>query len=300
MLRIHFTDQDLARTTIAGEPDPVWEVLLSLRALQSRDPGPALTGWHRHTRRVAPRVETRLLAELAPSEPETYRRLSDAVAPMRGAPPATADRTAVRRIGTAVDRYHQVALAPYWASIRRCVAADRAHRAEQLVGHGMAAVLSNLHPRVRWEAPVLTVLDLADADLYLDGSGLTLQPSYFCPDAPAQLRATGLPPTLVYPVPRGPGSLQQSAGEDTADVTRPVAALVGRTRTQALLATTAGCTTSQLAEVCDISLAAASHHATVLREAGLIASRRNGRAVLHEITYLGLHPLSGRPSAAAG
>ncbi len=290
MLRIHFTGQDLARTTIAGEPDPLWEVLLSLHVLRSRDPGPALGAWHRHTRRGIPRLETRLLAELTRSL-------------------ATTDRTAVRRLGHAIQQYHRVALAPYWDSIRRSVAADRAHRADLLASRGVEAVLETLHPRVRWEAPVLTVLDLPDADLHLDGRGLTLQPSYFCSGVPTRLRDAGLPPTLVYPVRRGPTPLQASAGESgdgdrTGDAPRPaprtVAALLGRTRANALEAIAGGCTTSQLAKLCDISLAAASHHATVLREAGLINTRRDGRSVLHEITHLGHHLLASTPAPSLG
>jgi DNA-binding transcriptional ArsR family regulator len=337
MLRIHFTGQDLARTTIAGEPDPLWEVLLSLHVLQSRDPGPALGAWHRHTRRGIPRLETRLLAELAPpagyapdflTPPGPHRDLGDALevllsTPRRqvGAdldhlavrrPPtawtrslATTDRTAMRRLGHAIQQYHRVALAPYWDSIRRCVAADRAHRADLLASRGVEAVLETLHPRVRWEAPVLTVLDLPDADLHLEGRGLTLQPSYFCSGVPTRLRDAGLPPTLVYPVRRGSTPLQASPGESedgdrASDAPRPaprtVAALLGRTRANALEAIAGGCTTSQLAKLCDISLAAASHHATVLREAGLINTRRDGRSVLHEITHLGHHLLASTPA----
>jgi DNA-binding transcriptional ArsR family regulator len=48
-----------------------------------------------------------------------------------------------------------------------------------------------------------------------------------------------------------------------------------------------GCTTTELAGRAGISLAAASQHATVLRDAGLIASRRQGGAVLHVLTPLG-------------
>jgi DNA-binding transcriptional ArsR family regulator len=48
-----------------------------------------------------------------------------------------------------------------------------------------------------------------------------------------------------------------------------------------------GCTTTELAHRAGVSLAAASQHAAVLRGAGLIASRRQGSAVLHVLTPLG-------------
>jgi DNA-binding transcriptional ArsR family regulator len=47
-----------------------------------------------------------------------------------------------------------------------------------------------------------------------------------------------------------------------------------------------GCTTTQLAQRVGISLASASHRAAVLRDAGLVASRRTGSAVLRTLTPL--------------
>jgi predicted transcriptional regulator len=56
------------------------------------------------------------------------------------------------------------------------------------------------------------------------------------------------------------------------------------------------CTTTELAGRLRTSLATASHHATVLRQAGLITNRRNGNAVLHLITPLGRALLNGGAS----
>lgn len=55
MLRIHFTGQDLARTTLAEEPDPMWEVLLSLHQLQGRDGMAHYGNWRERARRLLPR-----------------------------------------------------------------------------------------------------------------------------------------------------------------------------------------------------------------------------------------------------
>lgn len=100
----------------------------------------------------------------------------------------------------------------------------------------------------------------------------------------------------MYPIEHLPGSLQLDSGEAAA-AERPLAALLGRTRSAALEATTEGCTTSELAQACDISLAAASQQASVLREAGLIQTRRNGRAVSHQISELGVRLLEGSARA---
>ena len=66
-----------------------------------------------------------------------------------------------------------------------------------------------------------------------------------------------------------------------------LAALVGRNRAAVLQSIADGCTTTELAHRVGISLAAASQHASVLRGASLIATRRQGGAVLHVLTPLG-------------
>lgn len=52
-----------------------------------------------------------------------------------------------------------------------------------------------------------------------------------------------------------------------------------------------GCSTTELAGRVGISLAAASQHASVLRDAGLITTHRQGSGVLHVLTPLGAEPL---------
>src|SRR5256885_3914558 len=82
----------------------------------------------------------------------------------------------------------------------------------------------------------------------------------------------------------------------SAQSSDPLGSLLGSTRAAALEATVSGCTTTELARRCKISPAAASHQATVLREAGLITTRRAGASVRHEVTQLGIWLLSGHGS----
>ena len=49
-----------------------------------------------------------------------------------------------------------------------------------------------------------------------------------------------------------------------------------------------------------MSLASASQHAAVLREAGLVVTLRHGNAVLHTLTPLGAALLRGGATAEAG
>jgi hypothetical protein len=65
MLRVHFTSEDLARTTIAPAPDPMWEVLLSLYRLRRPEGAVAFGDWKRQVRSRLP-ASTGLLTDLAP------------------------------------------------------------------------------------------------------------------------------------------------------------------------------------------------------------------------------------------
>lgn len=197
---------------------------------------------------------------------------------------------AVNGLGHALRAYHRFALAPYWESIRSLVRADLQRQVNHLSVAGVDNLLGKLHPAVRWESPVLKVIGFPDKDLYLEGRGLRLQPSVFCWQLPTKLRNPRLSPVLVYPVQHGPGALSRVTLESRAE---PLAALLGTTRAAALEAISQTCTTTELAQRCKISLAGASRQAGILREAGLITTRRAGQTVLHDLTMLGRSLLDG-------
>jgi DNA-binding MarR family transcriptional regulator len=68
-----------------------------------------------------------------------------------------------------------------------------------------------------------------------------------------------------------------------------LAGLLGRGRAAALeaIALARGCSTTELARALSCSAASASQHASVLRAAGLIVTRRTGGSVRHTVTPLG-------------
>ena len=70
MLKIHFSGEDILRTRVAPAADPVWELVLSLHALQGRNRDPLTSAW-RHTvtrglRRDIASDQLRLLFALNP------------------------------------------------------------------------------------------------------------------------------------------------------------------------------------------------------------------------------------------
>ncbi|MEV0426651.1 winged helix-turn-helix domain-containing protein [Micromonospora sp. NPDC050495] len=325
MLKIFFSSEDILRTRVAPAPDPMWELVLSLHLLQGRERQPLLLEWRRSVARAL-RAETaaeqfRLLLALNPPRgyfpdfltPYASREGFEAgLEAVRGTPidllrrdltvlaeenelPTSAAALArgepeiMTHLTSSMTRYRSVAIAPYWPRIQAAVEADRARRARAMLDGGPEGLLASLRPSMRWADGVLEVVDYPDSrELHLDGRGLMLVPAFFCARTPVALLDPALPPVLVYPVDRlgglavGAGAVAEPDGGREA-----LAALLGRTRAAVLAASDDGCTTGELARRLSISAAAASQHATVLRNAGLLVSHRDRNTVLHTLTPLG-------------
>ncbi|MEU5717405.1 helix-turn-helix domain-containing protein [Streptomyces sp. NPDC020403] len=331
MLRIHVSGVDLSRVRMATRPDAMWETILSFHRLRDRRGSTVFGKWRTETR-ARLNGEARLLSAVVPArgyfpdfltpsreggEPfgldagmEALRdtpedRLRDEVALLAGdrspahrsprggrSPAALADALAegrtepLGRLVATLRGYHRAAVEPYWPHIRASVEADRALRGRALLDGGADELLATLPSTIRWRAPVLEADYPVDRDLHLDGRGLLLQPSFFCRGTPVVYRDPRLAPVLVYPVthPGAPGFAEPGPW---------LGRLVGHTRSAVLQAIGDGCTTSELARRAGVSLASASQHACVLREAGLVLTLRHGSSVLHTLTPLGASLLRG-------
>lgn len=212
--------------------------------------------------------------------------------PASAASVARGEPEALRHLVDSMRHYHARAIDPYWTRIQAAIEADRTRRARALLDGGAEGLLAGLRPTMRWESGVLEVPGYpASRELHLDGRGLLLVPSFFCARTPVALLDPALPPVLVYPVDRlgglahnlgGGGRSGRHAGRREA-----LAALVGRTRANVLEVVDGGCSTGEVARRLRISPAAASQHATVLRNAGLLVSHRDRNTVLHTLTPLG-------------
>ncbi|SCF34380.1 Helix-turn-helix domain-containing protein [Micromonospora matsumotoense] len=327
MLTIHFSQEDILRTRVAPAADPVWELVLSLHLLQGRTRDPLMAGWRRGVaaglRRETAADQFRLLFALNPPRgyfPDfltPYQSLDgfeaglDAVRstptgllrrdlnvlagtnllPSSAAALARGEPEVLRHLTESMTQYRSVAIDPYWGRIRAAVEADRAVRARALLDGGAEGLLASLRPGMRWESGVLQVLDYPNRrELHLDGRGLLLVPSFFCARTPVALLDPALPPVLVYPADRlggldpPPGEGGRPAGDGGREA---LAALLGRTRAAVLQVSDDGATTGEVARRLHISAAAASQHTTVLRNAGLLVSRRDRNTVLHTLTPLG-------------
>jgi hypothetical protein len=195
-----------------------------------------------------------------------------------------------RQLAAAVVAAHQVLVEPYWTRIHACLHAEQVARLRTLAAGGPDRLLASLQGQwVRWRPPVLEVLVPVDYDVPLNGRGIALVPSVFGGQLPSLHQAPGddtAVPWLVLP-PAGDRMGQHHLWNNPRPRGAALAALVGRNRAAVLRTIADGCTTTELAARVGISLAAASQHASVLRDAGLITTHRQGSAVLHVLTPLG-------------
>ncbi|MFH8468608.1 winged helix-turn-helix domain-containing protein [Streptomyces sp. NPDC017991] len=321
MLHIHFSTADLSRIRVAQEPDPAWEILLSLHALGGPADHVVFGPWRSETL-TGLDPSTRMLLALAP--PRGYspdfltpvgapdvRSAVDAVlstgrrqlradlaqlAVRRRMPSwtrlmAEGDAETMGRLGSALKRYHDRVLARRWDRIRAVTEAERTLRAGDFLDGGVEGLLGGLGPSARWEPPVLTVDYPLDQQLRLRGRGLRLIPSYFCWRRPITLLDEELTPVLVYPANRGlhlltgPGRPGRSA----------LARLLGPTRASVLeeIALSGRTTAADIARRLGMSPASASDHIAVLRSTGLIATHRGADTARHTLTPLGLALIEG-------
>ncbi|GAA2783131.1 winged helix-turn-helix domain-containing protein [Kitasatospora aburaviensis] len=325
MLRIHFTADDLARTRTVSTVGAAAETGHALILLTCPNVPAVFHPWRQSLRgRLDGQLshEARPLASLLPrsgpgldlialtgteptiesgvdrllSTPDALLRLElQHLSLPRAAPGwlralADGDQEARRVLADSLDACYRAVVQPHWQRMRGQLDAVRADWARTVLEGGIERLLEAVSPTlVRWEAPVLKVRFPRELDVCLNGRGLVLVPTVFMvghAELLTDLADESAPPILAVPALADPLAAAALWGDGEPDH-KPLGALLGRTRAAALGVVAEGCSTGELARRLNISPAAASQHAGVLREANLITTRRRGGAVLHSITPLG-------------
>ncbi|MGN9787985.1 ArsR/SmtB family transcription factor [Nonomuraea sp. ZG12] len=215
-------------------------------------------------------------------------------APVRGL--ADNDRQARLALMAAVCACHQATVAPHWDRIHTHLQVETVHAAMRLATDGLSGLLEQQRTRCRWRPPYLDVpLPRQERDVHLGGRGLDIFVSVFSRDLSMLIPADQHSPlAMVLPTSPDPGTALALWTSPQGPAHRRLAALLGPTRAAVLEAIAEGRGTGQIARHLGISSASASQHATVLREAGLIATSRHRNTVLHTLTPLGTMLLNGR------
>lgn len=266
MLRIRFTMADLARVTVSMAP--LVEIAASIDALHAVPRSEFVERWRRFALPRVPRSAQsliRLCGALGLTPPEL---IGDACHMPTEGP-----------LWTVVREYYDACLAHVWDRVQANKAQAVTSFTDDLANHGIAAAFDNLDPRIRWRGEELEVDDgQPDRTADLGGRGLLVVPSVFWQEPYKASRDYGKP-VLVVPV--GAAPYVPVEGGD------PLNALLGRTRADVLRGAVTGSGTGDIARRLGISAASVSEHATALRRAGLITTRRLGREVRHSPTPLG-------------
>ncbi|MEU8825734.1 ArsR family transcriptional regulator [Streptomyces sp. NPDC048636] len=318
MLRVRFTADDLLRVTFAREPAPLMELGLALAAIQRLGLPPVFVRWQQSLRRALPRGARPLMELVPPSgrgplfmDPLS-RGLDDGLEKVLSTPGgyvrseldrlcsagrrpmtpwlralADQDREAWRLLDGSLRTAYDSVLGRSWGTIRSAFDAERAWRTRLLAEEGVGATLAGLAPGPGWRRTTLGFDWPEDAVFELNGQGLTLLPTTVWSGWPMLAPRPGLPSVLIYPA-LSPLPL-------LGDMPRaePLAALLGSTRAATLTLLTRQRTTTDLATELSIAKSSASEHTKALRAARLITTERDGKAVRHSCTPLGLDLLAG-------
>jgi DNA-binding transcriptional ArsR family regulator len=328
MLRIYFTGEDIARTRIALTHDPLWELVLSIHMLRGQRGDLLFTDWRRATATALRNAQLSpgmgLLSALMPTlgyfpdflnptGPTGPYQLEAGLDEIRRTSIATLERDLTRMtfterakpsvrqlvqgdpssladLTTAMRAYYDLAIGPHRRTVDAAIEHDRAVRVCEMALHGVEGLLGSLRPHAEYSDGELRVPMHRNQEIHLGGRGLLLVPSFFCVNQPMTMFDEALTPVLIYPVERRHDLLPST----DAARRHGLSALIGPTRAAVLEAASDGRTTTDLARRVGISPGSASEQASVLREAGLIVSRRDGNRVIHQVTPLGMAMLNTR------
>ncbi|GAA3200409.1 ArsR/SmtB family transcription factor [Actinocorallia longicatena] len=311
-----FSTADLAQTRFAVSP--LWEVATAYRTLAAGTVNPAHRRWADQVRpRVAaagldrgmlsalippgsyladfltplagspfPTLESELAAVVATTEEELDLQLAF-LARDRPLPPSVRilrddPAEGLDRVAAELRAFWDLALAPYWARIRRVLEADVFHRARTAAEHGPAAVLNDLHAAVSWDEDTLRLVKRQCGlnPRMETGAGLVLVPSVFAWPGVMTWSVPPYAPQLCYPA-RGSGTLWEMPKSAPSEA---LSVVLGRSRAALLAELETPASTTDLAARTGLSAAAVSQHLTALRDAGFVTAHRAGRSVLYART----------------
>jgi DNA-binding transcriptional ArsR family regulator len=324
--RMRFAAEDLLRCRFAISP--LRETQGAIRTLSRPDRHGYHLPWLRQVRTAAAGLDLtplRLLAAESGHGPDFLHPLPDAplatledeLAAIRSTPPEIAhhqieaalaqtpgaDRmrrsramladpaAAVRQLAALYEQVWSSLLFPHWPRLRAVLEADVAYHARRLADGGMQRLFTGLHPKLSWSDGALTASGHSPRLPEPAGQGLVLVPSvFFWPEAGSAFDPPWQP-TVVYPA-RGIGGLWAETGP-TASIA--LIRLLGANRAAILTGLDSPTTTTALSHRHGLAMSSISTHLVVLRDAGLLASRRYGHQVLYERTPLGTAVATGGP-----
>jgi hypothetical protein len=293
---------------------PMFETMLSLRALRDPSAAPLHLPWVEDARRLTAGLELEQLLLLL--RPDAYTpdflnpppagptaELEDELEVMLATPAAqiraevnrcyedaalptalerfiSRPRASLRSLAELLRSYWDLVLDPHWPRIKALLEHDILYRSRQLADGGTRELFADLDPSITWQEDVILRIEkreCADEIVQLDERGLLLLPSAFAWPKVVLVTAAPWQPTVAYPA-RGVGMLWEPERPAPPDA---LARLLGSGRASVLSALDRPRSTTDLARVLEISPGGVSQHLSVLHSAGLVSRHRDRRSVLY-------------------
>lgn len=313
---------------------PLAEVGSSLRLLGQPNPAHVHRSWIQHARPRLRRINLSLLLAIAPPgrwtpsflfpyaegtsdtvesqltrlaalEPSLLATEVAAVWDGRPIPREAADLVGAGPRGPmvladAIWEYWDAAIAEYWPRMCAILKEDVAERAGSSLDGGLFHLLANLHDEVSVAGDILRFDKPRHTAATYQHPRLTLKPSIFV--WPGLVIEHSGPETLeVTYAARGVGRVWEDLERVACSHDR-LGALIGRTRAAVLTMVEFPMSTTQIARALGTSAGSISGHLSVMRDGGMVSSRRKGRSVLYRQTTLGRNLVAvtggSRPSLA--
>ncbi|GIF72184.1 helix-turn-helix domain-containing protein [Asanoa siamensis] len=312
MIRIELDAPTLERTRIATSP--LWETVVGLYLL-ARDEVPwPYTAWAARAREVlrdlpdlgaylrilprSPDFLTPIPPSAAPTIEEELHALcatpaslvEEQVAAYYGADPPDWIRPfrddperAFSRVADALAAYWSGAMAPHWPAMRAALDEEVLHRARALAAEGPDALLADLHQRVIWERPTLTLVKQVEESFAAVDQRLLLIPLIF---SRGTLMCSTDHPEVIAVSYQARGAAVLAEGRPRPRPDR-LGILLGRGRAAVLDALSRPATTAGLAATLGLAPSTVSEHLAALTAAGVVNRRRAGRRVLYSLEPAG-------------
>lgn len=203
------------------------------------------------------------------------------------------------RLTSVMGDYWAIAMAPYWTRMCAVLEGDVSYRIAALARDGLFEMLLDLHDQVSVSGDRLQVNKKSYPPAVYSAARMTLTPSIFAhPHLMLEDGERGAF-ALTYPA-RGLAQVWEGLDMDArGDDEDRLAALLGRTRSTILRMTRSPVSTTQIARQLGQSPGPVNSHLAVLRDNGMVCSRRSGRSVLYAQTALGRSVIDVHESSSA-
>jgi DNA-binding transcriptional ArsR family regulator len=315
MLELRLDGTDLGRTRFVTSP--LAETVYSLVAWKHPAYYPEHAGWLAQLRERIRPDDAEVLAALIPPHrwlpdfltpppDDPHPTIEAQLAALRGTPKETlvgdiaaafgdgpvpwlyrdlADdpRRVLDRIVAALGSYWCTCLAPWWPRMERLLHADVLHRMRIIATGGVQAVFPTLSPECAWADGTLTLAKpIPPHRIQVGGRGLKLMPTLFLTSAGTMIDPARTP-LVCYPA-HARGALSARAVPAAPEI---LVDILGRTRARLLALLAVPATTTQVAELFQVTPGAVSRHLSALHRASLLDRVRDGRRVWYVQSPLG-------------